>query len=49
MDMAEILKEVINQDASDLHLAVGVPPMVRVDGHLLGMDYPVLSPTRREN
>jgi twitching motility protein PilT len=45
MDMAEILKEVINQDASDLHLAVGVPPMVRVDGHLLGMDYPVLSPT----
>jgi twitching motility protein PilT len=45
MDMAEILKQVIDQDASDLHLAVGVPPMVRVDGHLLGMDYPVLSPT----
>jgi twitching motility protein PilT len=44
MDMAEILKQVIDQDASDLHLAVGVPPMVRVDGHLLGMDYPVLSP-----
>jgi twitching motility protein PilT len=44
MDMAEILREVINQGASDLHLAVGVPPVVRIDGHLRGLDYPTLSP-----
>ena len=40
MDMAEILKEVVNQEASDLHLAVGVPPVVRIDGHLQNLDYP---------
>lgn len=45
MDIGEILKEVVNRDASDLHLAVGVPPVVRVDGHLENLDYPVLMPT----
>ena len=44
MDIAEILKAVIDQDASDLHLAVGVPPVVRVDGHLRTLDFPTLSP-----
>ena len=44
MDMAEILREVLNRDASDLHLAVGVPPVVRIDGHLQSLDYPILTP-----
>jgi twitching motility protein PilT len=44
MDMAEILKEVLDREASDLHLAVGVPPVVRIDGHLQSLDYPILSP-----
>lgn len=44
MDMAEILKETLDLHASDLHLAVGVPPMVRIDGHLQGLDHPVLMP-----
>jgi len=44
MDMAEILKETLNRQASDLHLAVGVPPMVRVDGHLESLDYPIVTP-----
>jgi twitching motility protein PilT len=44
MDMAEILKETLNRRASDLHLAVGVPPMVRIDGHLVALDYPELNP-----
>ena len=43
MDIAEILKEVVEQKASDLHLAVGVPPVVRIDGHLQGLDFPSLS------
>lgn len=30
----ELLQEVIDQRASDLHLQVGVPPMLRVDGAL---------------
>jgi twitching motility protein PilT len=42
MDIGEILREVVNRDASDLHLSVGVPPVIRVDGHLENLDYPVL-------
>jgi twitching motility protein PilT len=42
MDMAEILKEVVNKKASDLHLAVGAAPVVRIDGHLQNLDYPPL-------
>jgi twitching motility protein PilT len=44
MDIGEVLREVVNRDASDLHLAVGVPPVVRIDGHLENLDYPVLLP-----
>ena len=29
-----LLQEVINQRASDLHLQVGLPPILRVDGSL---------------
>jgi twitching motility protein PilT len=44
VDIAEILREVIVRNASDLHLAVGVPPVVRIDGHLQNLDYPILTP-----
>jgi twitching motility protein PilT len=44
VDIAEILREVIARNASDLHLAVGVPPVVRIDGHLQNLDYPLLTP-----
>jgi twitching motility protein PilT len=38
-----LLEEVIKQNASDLHLQVGVPPMLRVDGALQPVaDAPVL-------
>jgi twitching motility protein PilT len=29
-----LLEEVVKRDASDLHLQVGLPPMIRVDGSL---------------
>ena len=29
-----LLDEVLRKDASDLHLQVGLPPMIRVDGAL---------------
>lgn len=44
MNMGEILQETLDRQASDLHLAVGVPPMVRIDGHLCSLDYPALVP-----
>src|ERR671932_1571324 len=43
-DFADILLEVIEAGASDLHLTAGSPPMVRQKGHLRALDYPELSP-----
>src|ERR671929_29450 len=43
-DFADILLEVIEAGASDLHLTAGSPPMVRQKGHLRALDYPMLSP-----
>lgn len=34
LKIENLLEEVVKQDASDLHLTVGVPPMIRVDGSL---------------
>jgi twitching motility protein PilT len=46
LDFAEVLLEVIDRRASDLHLTAGVPPMVRVRGRLTPMEgFPVLTPT----
>ena len=42
-DFADILLEVIENEASDLHLTAGSPPMVRQKGKLQALDYPVLS------
>src|SRR5881227_1462401 len=43
-DFADILIEVIEAGASDLHLTAGSPPMVRERGVLRPLDYPTLSP-----
>ena len=43
-DFADILIEVIEAGASDLHLTAGSPPMVREKGRLRPLDYPQLSP-----
>ncbi|TML84172.1 MAG: type IV pilus twitching motility protein PilT, partial [Actinobacteria bacterium] len=43
-DFADILLEVIEADASDLHLTAGSPPMVRERGRLRPLDYPNLTP-----
>jgi twitching motility protein PilT len=43
-DFADILLEVIEAGASDLHLTAGSPPMVRERGVLRPLDYPLLSP-----
>ena len=43
-DFADILLEVVETGASDLHLTAGSPPMVRVRGQLRPLDYPPMSP-----
>ena len=33
----------LKQDASDLHISAGAPPMLRIDGRLCPLDHPLLS------
>jgi twitching motility protein PilT len=45
-DFADVLLEVMERHASDLHIAAGAPPTIRVRGRLTALeDYPVLTPT----
>jgi len=44
-DFADILIEVMERGASDLHMTAGSPPMVRERGQLHALDYPQLNPT----
>jgi twitching motility protein PilT len=40
----ELLELVVKKNGSDLHLAVGIPPVLRIDGDLLATSYPALDP-----
>lgn len=40
----EILKTAKEAGASDVHLTVGIPPKMRVNGNLITMDYPKMAP-----
>jgi twitching motility protein PilT len=44
-DFADILIEVMERGASDLHMTAGSPPMVRERGKLNALDYPTMTPT----
>jgi twitching motility protein PilT len=46
LDFAEVLLEVLDRRASDLHLTAGAPPTIRIRGRLSPMEgYPALTPT----
>lgn len=42
MDIAELLAFGVKQNASDLHLSAGMPPMIRVDGDVKRINVPPL-------
>ncbi len=42
MDITELLAFSVKQNASDLHLSAGVPPMIRVDGEIRKVNMPAL-------
>ena len=44
MQVEELCQQMIEHSASDLHLAVGVAPQLRIDGELYPMDAKTLSP-----
>lgn len=42
--MVNLLKEATQKGCSDMHITVGVPPMVRIDGNIVALDhYPTIS------
>ncbi|HKK71863.1 MAG TPA: type IV pilus twitching motility protein PilT [Candidatus Krumholzibacteria bacterium] len=44
ISLRELLEDMMKNDASDLHLTAGLPPMYRVDGHLMASRFETLSP-----
>jgi twitching motility protein PilT len=44
MDIKQLLKTAVNKNASDLHLTVGVPPILRIEGILVPIDMEILTP-----
>lgn len=49
MIIDDLLNEVVQHKASDLHISVGLPPVIRVDGNLLRTKYEPLTPEATEN
>jgi twitching motility protein PilT len=43
VDIAQLLAFAVKNDASDLHLSAGVPPMIRVDGDMKRINMPPLT------
>ncbi len=44
MQINELLIEAKNKEASDLHLNTGIPPVLRINGKLIRLDLPELTP-----
>jgi twitching motility protein PilT len=44
-----VLQEMIRRNGSDIHLKVGRPPTVRVDGELIALEHPPLRPEDLKN
>jgi twitching motility protein PilT len=44
INLRDLLQEMINKKASDLHITAGVPPQLRVDGDIMGIDSDPLTP-----
>ncbi len=43
-DMAQILGALLQKKGSDMHLSVGCPPKFRINGELISLNLPVLTP-----
>jgi twitching motility protein PilT len=48
LELSELLRHVVEQRASDLHLKAGSRPYIRVDGHLTETSFDVLGPADTE-
>ncbi|MFB0527487.1 MAG: type IV pilus twitching motility protein PilT [bacterium] len=48
MEVADLLREMVEKNVSDLHLRVGSPPIFRINGRLVQSSHPVLGPKETE-
>ena len=48
INVEELMQIAKNENASDVHITVGIPPKMRVRGELVNMDYPKLLPADTE-
>lgn len=48
LTMEELLQATVDEGSSDLHIRVGVPPMLRIHGNLTPLDIPPLAPEDTE-
>lgn len=48
IEINEILRKAGAAKASDIHITVGVPPKMRINGRLMDMDFPTLAPEDTE-
>jgi len=48
LDLNELLRHTVEQRGSDLHVKVGAPPHVRIDGHLMPSPFERVSPADAE-
>ncbi len=49
IDLKSLLKRMVTEGGSDLHVTAGSPPQARVDGKLIPWDMPALSPADTQN
>ncbi|SNX55339.1 type IV pilus twitching motility protein PilT [Thermoanaerobacterium sp. RBIITD] len=49
MKANDLLKLVVEKGASDLHITVGIPPVLRINGYLEKLDLPPLTPQDTED
>jgi twitching motility protein PilT len=49
MIIEDLLKELVDKHGSDLHISSKLPPIVRIDGELIRLDYDPLTPEDVEN
>jgi len=45
LTLSQLLKEMVEQAGSDLHITTNSPPVVRLDGQLRSLNYPPLTPS----
>ena len=42
INMTDLLQATVDEGSSDLHIRVGIPPMLRIHGHLTPLDSPAI-------